>query len=69
MTDLTAPEYACDIARAKAIRDRVVKDGGCAHCRWRAVSWGLVHCGLERPQVFPDCVGKGFAFDDEARVP
>lgn len=69
---LTKPERGCARTQARAVREAVRADGGCAYCTRRAGLFETIGrraaCGLTPPRQFPACVGtaQGFDFDEAA---
>ena len=55
MTKLTGPERKAEMDRAKAIREVVMREGGCKFCLHRVEGFGLYACKSET-RTFPKCL-------------
>lgn len=69
LDDHTRPERFVEVHRAKDVRARIQRAGGCAFClhRDREVdAWGRSICGLSPQRRFPGCIDADvFALDHD----
>lgn len=69
MSQLSPPEHVADRVSRKRILARLVRDGGCAHCRARTEAWDRAMCSGTAGRVWPLCMKDGqkpeFQLDEE----